>query len=97
MGSAEFNSALSISQKTLVLRHCSHGRAQQFSSPAHGSKEKSASFLKQETMAKSFISATCSLRHSNLGIVLNTSALQIFLGSQSHCTGTWNKHSASKN
>lgn len=47
MGSAGFNSALSISQKTVVLRHFSLGRAQQFWLPAHGSKENPASFLKQ--------------------------------------------------
>lgn len=74
--------------------HFSLGRAQQFSLPAHGSKEKSASSLKQWNNVKSFFSPSCFLRQTNLGIVLNASALQPFLGSQSHCTETWNKHPA---
>lgn len=52
MAGAELNSALSISQKTLVFRHFSLGRAQEFSLPGHDSKKKSASFLKQRNNGK---------------------------------------------
>lgn len=52
MGSAEFDSALSISQKTLVLSHFSLGKAQKFSLLAHGCKGNSASFLKQRNNGK---------------------------------------------